>query len=92
MGKEECMKFYTIRTADNRTIVFDAYEQVKKDGIIEFHFPYKWLAEELLKNMEKAYPEQKFILIEKEIDPKDAVVTYTEEDIHQKAMEKEYKA
>lgn len=75
---------YSIRTTDDRIVIFDEEVQKTDEGYSEIFFTIKDIAEELLKTME---PKGSFKIAE---TPRKEIVYrngFTAEDIHQKALE-----
>ena len=81
---------YSIRTEDDRIVVFDEEVQVVKDGeeYNEFFITDKDIALIVLAWWQKENPETKFKLVETNIDELKIEHEFTMEEVHEKAVEK----
>ena len=80
---------YSIRTEDDRIVVFDEEVQVVKEGeeYNEFFITDKEVASIILAWWQKENPETKFKLVETNIDELKIEHEFTMEEVHEKAIE-----
>lgn len=80
---------YSIRTEDDRIVIFDEEVQVVKEGeqYNEFFTTDKNIALTILAWWQKENPETKFKLVETNLNEVKIEHEFTEEEVHQKAIE-----